>query len=170
RAPALRLVSSSAAAQVVGSDVPPASGAGDGNRTHVASLEGSSSAIELHPLRFTCLRLPTRRRRSSFVAAVPDSSAPSPASLRSNRAVPSRGGESRIRTCEGGANGFTVRPSWPLWYLPVRLLESFAPPTIARRLHGLHRQVVAHRLRSRAELAAGVEPATTRLQSGCSAS
>ena len=27
-----------------------ATGAGDGNRTHVASLEGWSSAIELHPL------------------------------------------------------------------------------------------------------------------------
>ena len=27
-------------------------------------------------------------------------------------------GESRIRTCEGETNGFTVRPRWPLEYLP----------------------------------------------------
>ena len=28
-------------------------------------------------------------------------------------------GESRIRTCEGETNGFTVRPRWPLEYLPA---------------------------------------------------
>ena len=30
----------------------------------------------------------------------------------------SRGGESRIRTCEDVVSGFTVRPRWPLEYLP----------------------------------------------------
>ncbi len=30
------------------------------------------------------------------------------------------GGENRIRTCEGVANGFTVRPLWPLGNLPAQ--------------------------------------------------
>jgi hypothetical protein len=29
-------------------------------------------------------------------------------------------GESRIRTCEDVISGFTVRPRWPLEYLPLR--------------------------------------------------
>src|SRR5215469_3198036 len=38
----------------------PGAGAGDGNRTHVASLEGWSSTIELHPPDLAPSRLPTR--------------------------------------------------------------------------------------------------------------
>ena len=36
-----------------------ASGAGDGNRTHAASLEGWNSTIELHPHVFCCSSVPT---------------------------------------------------------------------------------------------------------------
>ena len=31
-------------------------------------------------------------------------------------------GGSRIRTCEVVDNGFTVRPSWPLWYPPFLII------------------------------------------------
>ena len=32
-------------------------------------------------------------------------------------------GESRIRTYEDEVSGVTVRPSWPLWYLPNIILN-----------------------------------------------
>ncbi len=54
-------------------------GAGDGNRTHVISLEGWSSTIELHPQITSYLTL--------FIF---------------------HGGGGRIRTSEGGAVRFTV--------------------------------------------------------------
>gem|GEM_PF-4343622 len=41
--------------------------------------------------------------------------------IRKNRLTIFSGGQGGIRTPEGRASGFTVRPSWPLWYLPVIL-------------------------------------------------
>ena len=35
------------------------------------------------------------------------------------------GGESRIRTCEDVVSGFTVRPRWPLEYLPKPFTFSY---------------------------------------------
>ena len=55
-------------------------------------------------------------------------------------------GESRIRTYEGIASRFTVCPSWPLWYLPKRLI--LAPKSV--------------------EPIEGFEPTTPRLQITCS--
>ena len=41
-------------------------GAGDGNRTHVASLEGWNSTIELHPQFSTRFILPHKSKKSSL--------------------------------------------------------------------------------------------------------
>ena len=62
-------------------------GAGDGNRTHVTSLEGWGSTIELHP------------RNSEFPRFRP------PVAI-----AELLGGGSWIRTNVGIANGFTARP------------------------------------------------------------
>ncbi|MFM9469800.1 hypothetical protein ACKI1K_44400, partial [Streptomyces scabiei] len=45
--------------------------------------------------------------------------------FRSNPERPGKesGGGSRTRTYEGLASGFTVRPIWPLWNLPVYISE-----------------------------------------------
>ena len=77
-------------------------GADDENRTHTTSLEGWSSAIELHP------QIWSGRRDSN--------SRPSP---WQGDALPlshfRKFGRGRwIRTIESSANGFTVRPLWPL--------------------------------------------------------
>ena len=72
-------------------------GAGDGNRTHVTSLEGWGSTIELHPPKDRSL-----------------------CDIKTLCNTVGSGGEKRIRTSEGGANGFTIHPCWPLRYLPVK--------------------------------------------------
>ena len=79
-------------------------GADDENRTHATSLEGWSSTIELHPhkklerkTRFELATLALARRCST------------PEPLPHNV-----GGGRWIRTIECLANGFTVRPLWPL--------------------------------------------------------
>lgn len=68
--------------------------AGDGDRTRTTSLEGWSSTIELHP----------QADSSGGLKKWP---------------YKKNGGERRIRTFEGVANGFTVHPLWPLRYLSM---------------------------------------------------
>src|SRR3546814_19891540 len=84
-------------------------GAGGGNRTRVASLEGWSSTIELHPH-----RSPTRWRTEPA----------SPGRLGDD------GGGGWIRTTVGYANGFTVRPLSPLGHPSRRRY---------RRCHGVQK-------------------------------
>ena len=69
------------------------SGAGEGNRTLVASLEGWSFTTKLHPL-FT-------------VFGTGENACGNPAASNVSRAD---GGEGWIRTNVGIANGFTARP------------------------------------------------------------
>jgi hypothetical protein len=134
---------------------PPRMKAGDGNRTHVACLEGRYSTIELHP-RFRSPRRPFPSQAQcadakalervfarvfsvegrpfldlfssvSFCALVVWSSqGRSPYLIQPNR---SRHGWSRIRTCEGIATRFTVWPLWPLGYPP----RMEPPPTLSPR-------------------------------------
>src|SRR6516165_12623550 len=76
-------------------------GAGDGNRTHVASLEGGSSTIELHPLLAATdadpLPYPALRYCSAFALAW---SLSFRTHLRSLPRFRSAGGGGRIRTYE----------------------------------------------------------------------
>ena len=110
--------------------------AGDGNRTHVACLEGRYSTIELHPPGRDHRRYagPKRRRPSELTGQswghcgrrerVARASDPTrdPFPFRGNATVPRPSdlthGWSRIRTCEGSATRFTVWPLWPLGYPP----------------------------------------------------
>src|SRR5579885_256697 len=64
----LALPIAAASYQKEGHDLARKAGAGDGNRTHVASLEGWSSTIELHP--------PIGRGRASLADPSPRSTAP----------------------------------------------------------------------------------------------
>jgi hypothetical protein len=68
---------------------PDASGAGGGNRTRIASLEGWSFTTKLRPLNFFLLSLSQKPSKSLQTV---------------------RGGGSWIRTNVGKANGFTARP------------------------------------------------------------
>ena len=78
-------------------------GADDENRTHATSLEGWSSTIELHPQKNWSGRRDSDPRPSPWQGdALP---------LSHFRII---GGGRWIRTIECSANGFTVRPLWPL--------------------------------------------------------
>ncbi len=95
----------------------PIFGADDGNRTHATSLEGWSSTIELHPhlerkTRFELATLALARRCST------------------TEPLPHIGGGRWIRTTESSANGFTVRPLWPLGNSSIlELAKGIEPPT-----------------------------------------
>jgi hypothetical protein len=163
---------------------PPRMKAGDGNRTHVACLEGRYSTIELHP-RFRSPRRPFSS--SSDLAATqaiermfaPVVSAPGRPvfrlfssgpwgihSVRSSQAPyliqpnRSRHGWSRIRTCEGIATRFTVWPLWPLGYPP-----RMEPPPNA---FGSEGPELTLQILDSAELAVGLELTTLGLQNRCS--
>ena len=63
-------------------------------------------------------------------------------------------GESRIRTCEDVVNGVTVRPRWPLEYLPSHLLFQWTN--------------CFHNFSCFLEPMEGLEPTTCWLQISCS--
>ena len=89
--------------------------AGDGNRTHVACLEGRYSTIELHPpwLAETTSVAVVRGRKHSASRLDRGVDPSDSGSVRVSFVEGSRRriGRSRIRTCEGIATRFTV---WPL--------------------------------------------------------
>ncbi len=94
---------------------PAKAGAGDGNRTHVASLEGWSSTIELHPLSDVGNRTGPN--------VTPHLIPPLPISgFRFPISPPARGaggGGGWTRTNEGIASGFTVRPLCRSGHSPI---------------------------------------------------
>ena len=111
----------------------PGSRAGDGNRTHVACLEGRYSTIELHP------RLVSIDPGDS-VFSIDDPSVPESLLRGSRFTDPSnrtRHGWSRIRTCEGIATRFTVWPLWPLGYPPEWISAPAAIDPAAARTQSL---------------------------------
>ena len=92
-------------------------GADDGNRTHAISLEGWSSAIELHPHNI-CFKFSTIV--SCYCYDITKRFTPNLRFGFSAYAIELHphnlfiGGGRWIRTTESSANGFTVRPLWPL--------------------------------------------------------
>ena len=91
--------------------------AGEGNRTLATSLEGWGSTIELHPhgdIPLTIRDLPNRKRCVPFLLKRKTRFELATLALArrcsTTEPLPQVGGSEWIRTIEGGANGFTVRP------------------------------------------------------------
>ena len=99
-------------------------GAGDGDRTHIISLEGWGSTIELHPPIHTYYPFPTntcsKASIHSLIWRVIQHSLICQLIITINTQIRfltkqnHSGGGGRIRTYEGWANRFTVCPLWPL--------------------------------------------------------
>ena len=111
--------------------------AGDGNRTHVSSLEGWCSTIELHPQRnmrglecqsgflrlsvFQCPEPESNQRHEDFQSsALPtELSGHIDLKIRINSKFPNSTGRRWIRTTEASCSRFTVCPLWPLGNPPI---------------------------------------------------
>ena len=108
-------------------------GAGSGNRTHVISLEGWGSTIELHPHNWS-------GRRDSNSRPSPWQGDALPLSHFRTFVIQNyfvKIGRGRwIRTIESSANGFTVRPLWPLGN-PSKLCFSECSVGLSFTLHSV---------------------------------